>query len=101
MPLIRRRRVIGDHVMISEVLLGKGFKVATHAHENEQIAMVMSGRIRFTLHEGTPRERTETLTGGQSLLLPANVPHAAEALEETLIYDVFAPPSEGTGVDQR
>jgi len=100
MPLISRRRVVGEKVMISEVRLSAGFSVPTHAHENEQIAMVMSGRMRFTLHEGTREERVVELTGGQALELPANLPHAAEALEDTLIYDVFAPPSEKTGVDR-
>jgi quercetin dioxygenase-like cupin family protein len=28
------------------------------------------------------------------LLIPANVPHAAEALEDTVDIDVFAPPRE-------
>ncbi len=99
MPLIDRRRIIGEKLMISEVMLHKGFKVGTHHHENEQMAMVMSGRIRFTINEGGADEQTHEFEGGQVIVLPPNVPHAAEALEDTLIYDVFAPPSEGTGVD--
>lgn len=100
MDLIDRRRIVADKLMISEVFLHKGFKVGTHSHDNEQIAMVMRGRIRFTIDEGTPDESTHELEGGQTIVLPSNVPHAAEALEDTLIYDVFAPPSESTGVDQ-
>lgn len=100
MDLIDRRRIVGDNAMISEVFLHKGFKLATHSHANEQIAMVMSGRVRFTINEGMPDEDTCELEGGQVIVFQPNVPHAAEALEDTLIYDVFSPPSDTTGVDQ-
>ena len=71
-----------------------------HAHANEQMAVVLSGHIRFILPEhGGRAEKVVELKGGQVLVLPANVPHGAEALEDTLILDVFSPPSEGTGVD--
>ena len=101
MALIDRRRVIGEHVMLSHVTLHKGFMVPPHQHANEQMAVVLSGRVRFTLlaHSGESRERTVELGPGEVLHLPPNVPHGAEALEETVILDVFSPPSETTGVD--
>ncbi|MCZ6835137.1 MAG: cupin domain-containing protein [Planctomycetota bacterium] len=99
MDLITRRRIIGDRFMVSEVHLAKGFSVPSHRHENEQIAMVMHGRIRFTIGEGDA-VREETLVGGQVLHLPSDVPHGAEALEDTLIYDLFSPVSEKTGIDR-
>lgn len=37
---------------------------------------------------------------GQVLELLVNVRHGAEALETTVILDVFSPPSEKTGVDE-
>ncbi|GAB5496802.1 MAG: hypothetical protein Phyf2KO_18820 [Phycisphaerales bacterium] len=102
MPLIDRQRIIADKMMISRVLLHKGFRVERHSHENEQIGVVLSGRVKFLLGEpGTPSEREEELTGGQIIVLPANVPHGAEALEDTLILDLFSPPSETTGIDQK
>lgn len=101
MELIDRQRIIGENVMISRVLLHKGFRVERHAHENEQIAVVLSGTVRFLLGEqGSDEEYTETLSAGQAIELPANVPHGAEALEDTLILDIFSPPSEKTGIDQ-
>lgn len=100
MPLIERQRLIGEQAMISRVLLAKGFTVPTHSHDNEQFAVVISGRIRFTLGPpGDPAQRAETLTAGQTLHIPAGAPHGAEALEDTLILDIFSPPSEKTGVD--
>ncbi len=102
MPLIERQRIVGANMMISRVTLQKGFLVPTHQHENEQFACVLSGRIRFTLGaEGAKNRREVTLGAGEVIVLHSNVPHAAEALEETIIFDVFSPPSEGTGVDRR
>jgi quercetin dioxygenase-like cupin family protein len=100
MELIERQRIVGERAMISRVRLAKGFVVATHRHDNEQLAVVLSGRIRFTLGpEAEPSRRVETLTAGQTLLIPSGAPHGAEALEETVILDIFSPPSETTGVD--
>lgn len=101
MDLIDRQRIIADKMMVSRVTLHKGFRVERHTHENEQIAIVLSGTVRFLLgEEGTESERTETLTAGKAIVLPANVPHGAEALADTLILDLFSPPSHTTGVDQ-
>jgi quercetin dioxygenase-like cupin family protein len=101
MPLIDRQRIIGEQMMISRVHLHKGFRVATHAHANEQFACVLSGRVLFGLGaEGSPDRRERTLVGGDVLQLPANVPHSAEALEDSILLDLFSPPSETTGVDR-
>ncbi len=100
-PLLERRRIIGRKMMIAEVLIEKGFVVPSHAHENEQFACVIRGRIRFGLGvEGSPEHHEVELTDGEVLHLPANVPHSAEALQETLVLDLFSPPSEKTGIDR-
>lgn len=100
MPLIERRRIIGSHLMISQVFLHKGFRVATHQHANEQMAWVVSGRVRFGIGaEGSGARREVTLGAGEVLHLPPGVPHSAEALEDSHVTDLFSPPSEKTGVD--
>ncbi len=101
MPLIARQRIVGEHMMISRVLLSKGFTVPTHHHANEQFAVVLTGSVRFDL--GPPENPTAesvTLGAGETLVIPPNAPHAATALEDTLILDMFSPPSETTGIDQ-
>lgn len=101
MPLLERRRIIGDKAMLSQVLLRKGCFVPTHAHANEQFACVMSGRLRFGLGaDGSPQRREVTVGAGEVMYLPANLPHSAEALEDTLVLDVFSPPSAKTGIDR-
>ncbi len=102
MERLARRRIIGEQVMLSQVTLEKGCFVPTHAHANEQIACIVSGRLRFGIGaEGSP-QRCEVVVGpGEVLHLPSNVPHSAEALERTVVVDVFSPPSEKTGIDRR
>ena len=101
LDLLERRRIIGEKMMLSEVWLHKGCRVPTHAHENEQFACVMSGQVRFGIGAEGAAERYETiLTAGEVMHLPSFVPHSAEALEESLVLDIFAPPSETTGVDR-
>ena len=96
MPLLERRRVIGQQCMVSHVTLVRGCVVASHSHVNEQVSCVLSGRLRFTL-EG----RTAEVASGEVLYLPSHAPHGAEALEDTVVLDVFAPPSATTGIDKR
>ena len=96
MPLLERRRVIGSQCMISHVTLTKGCTVPSHTHANEQMVCVLSGCLRFTLASGTTDVRA-----GEVLYLPPHAPHAAVALEDTTVLDVFAPPSATTGIDRR
>jgi len=101
MDLLQRRRVIGRLVMLSEVILQKGCVVPTHAHENEQFCCVLNGRIRFRLGgEGSLQGQEIEVEGGEVLHLPSGVRHSAEALEQTLVIDIFSPPSEKTGIDR-
>ena len=73
----------------------------THSHENEQFAYVVRGKIRFGIGAESGSEHEEmVLEGGEVLYLASNVPHSAVALEETLVLDIFSPPSETTGIDR-
>lgn len=101
MALLERRRVIGEKAMISQVRLKKGCDIPSHAHENEQFACLMTGRMRFGLGApGTPEHREVVLHAGEVLHLPALLPHSAFAIEDCLILDIFSPPSEKTGIDR-
>ena len=100
MERLVRRRIVGERMMIAEVRLAAGCRIPTHAHENEQFACVVSGRLRFGIGaEGSPDRHEIALGAGEVVHLPSSVPHSAEAEEDTLVLDLFAPPSETTGVD--
>lgn len=101
MPLIDRRRIMGQRMMVSEVLLYVGFSLPTHAHENEQFMIMLRGRCRFGIGaEGSPERREIEVCGGEVLVLPPNLPHSCVAIEESVILDLFSPPSAMTGVDR-
>jgi quercetin dioxygenase-like cupin family protein len=87
-PTIDRQYVFGERAMLARLLLRKGTLVPRHSHENEQIAYILEGALRFTMGDG----QVITVRAGEILIIPANMPHAAEALEDTIDLDVFSPP---------
>jgi quercetin dioxygenase-like cupin family protein len=101
MAKLQRKRIIGEQMMISQVSLQKGCNVPTHAHANEQFACIMKGALRFGIGAENSADRHELVVkAGEVLHLPANVPHSAFAVEDTLVIDLFSPPSERTGIDR-
>jgi quercetin dioxygenase-like cupin family protein len=89
---IERRIINGDRMMLSHVYLKKGAIVPKHSHENEQITYILSGVLRFWL--GEDGSEVVDVRAGEVLHIPSNIPHKAEALEETLDVDVFSPPRQ-------
>ena len=91
---ISRRLFTGVLMMIAHVYLDKGAIVPTHQHENEQLTYILEGSLRFWI--GDPAQGVEELVvnAGEVLYIPSNVPHKAEALEDTFDLDVFSPPRQ-------
>jgi len=89
---ISRRLVTSERMMMAQVFLKKGAVVPRHHHENEQLTYILEGALRFWIGEDGSRE--VVVRAGEVLVLPANVPHKAEALEDTLDLDVFSPPRQ-------
>jgi len=87
---LSRRLVTGDRLMLAQVYLDKGCIVPKHSHENEQITYILEGALRFEIGEDGAEEIV--VRAGEVLHIPSNVPHMAEALEDTLDVDVFSPP---------
>ena len=94
---ICRKRIMGEKAMLSRVQLMAGTIVPVHSHENEQFGLLLSGRMLFTL--GDEGEEVELLAG-EVIHLPSNLKHGAIAAEDSVILDVFSPPSEKTGIDR-
>lgn len=88
-PLLSRQVVVGTNIMVARILLKKGSVVPMHQHYHEQVAYVVSGALQFTI-EG----KQVTLSAGECLCIPPNVPHSAVALEDTIDIDYFNPPRE-------
>jgi quercetin dioxygenase-like cupin family protein len=90
--MLERRLITGDRMMLAHVYLKKGCIVPKHSHENEQLTYILEGALKFKIGEDGAEEIV--VSAGEVLLIPSNVPHMAEALEETLDVDVFSPPRQ-------
>lgn len=83
---IGRQMIHTETMTLARVALRRGALVPMHEHENEQISTVLQGRVRFVVG-GEER----VIEAGTSVPLPANVPHEVEALEDSIMLDVFSP----------
>ncbi len=86
-PLLGRQFVVGQNIMVARILLKKGCIVPEHSHQNEQVSYIMEGALKFGI-DG----KEIVLAAGEVLTIPPNMPHSAEALEDTVSLDVFSPP---------
>jgi quercetin dioxygenase-like cupin family protein len=92
-PLLTRQFVTGSQAMLSRIQLKKGCVVPRHSHANEQIAYIQQGAMRFSI--GEEESASDVIVrSGEILVIPSNVPHLAEALEDTINFDIFAPPRQ-------
>lgn len=89
---LSRRLITGERIMLAHVYINKGGVVPTHSHENEQVTYILEGALHFWI--GANGEEEVTVRAGEVLHIPSNVPHRAEALEDTLDVDIFSPPRQ-------
>jgi quercetin dioxygenase-like cupin family protein len=68
---------------MAQSYLKKGALVPRHAHAREQLIYVLQGALRLLvdLEEVTLRE-------GEVLVVPADVPHQVEAIDDTFLLTV-------------
>jgi quercetin dioxygenase-like cupin family protein len=88
-PLLGRQIITGSNVMVARILLKKGAKVPLHSHHNEQVTYVLEGALHFLIDN-----REITVSAGEVLCIPPNMPHEAVALEDTVDIDIFNPPRQ-------
>ena len=91
-PMLDRRIIIGERLMLAHVYLKKGCIVPKHSHHNEQITYILEGELKFWI--GEDESQVVHVKPGDVLHIPPHVPHKAEAIEDTLDVDIFDPPRE-------
>jgi quercetin dioxygenase-like cupin family protein len=81
--MIARKTIVGAEETIAQAYFKKGALVPLHVHAGEQMIYVLQGALRALVdgEEMTVRE-------GEVLHVGANVPHQAEALDDTFVLDV-------------
>jgi quercetin dioxygenase-like cupin family protein len=83
---ITRQMLSGEHTTVARIFLTRGAVVPRHAHVSEQFSLILSGALKFIFDDSEVIVRV-----GELMFIPSNVPHAAEALEETVDLDIFSP----------
>jgi quercetin dioxygenase-like cupin family protein len=87
--LITRQMVNGENATVARLLLSRGAVVPRHSHVSEQYSLILSGNLKFIFDD-----REVEVKAGEVLYIPANVPHSAVAMEDTVDLDFFAPRRE-------
>lgn len=82
----RQTLVNGERMHLLKFLLRKGSRVPAHNHPHEQTGHLIEGRVRLAI-DGKRHDLEE----GDSWCIASNVPHEAEALEDSVVLEVFSP----------
>jgi len=87
--LVIRQALHGTNLTIARLEMKAGATVPTHHHVNEQMTVMLSGRLRFDFPD-----KSVEVAGGEVLEIAPNLPHSAVALEDSIAIDVFSPVRE-------
>jgi len=86
---LTRQVVHTQRLTLARLELKAGCVVPAHQHENEQVSMVLSGRLRFRLEGGA-----YDVGPGEVMRLAPHERHEVEVLEDSVVIDLFSPPRE-------
>lgn len=86
-PGVKLREAHLDNVMVTFVEFEPNRKVPAHKHPHEQISLCIRGRLKMRVGE-----EIRILGPGEGMVVPANVEHEAESMEEPVTaYDSWSP----------
>jgi quercetin dioxygenase-like cupin family protein len=88
-PRFARTALHGANLTIARVELKQNCVVPEHSHVNEQITIIESGALKFSIDGGE-----QIMRAGDVMVIPPYLPHGVVALEDTVAMDVFAPARE-------
>lgn len=89
-PGVEIRTTAGAQLMLSVVHFKPGAIVPEHSHPHEQMGMLLSGRLEFTI-DGV----TRLLDPGDQWRIPGGMPHTVRALDDPAVaLDIFHPVRE-------
>jgi quercetin dioxygenase-like cupin family protein len=88
-PEFARQVIHGDQMTVARVYLKKGSTVPRHSHVNEQIMLLLEGKLKFVFDD-----HEVIVEPGQNLQIPGHEPHGVETLEDSIALDLFSPVRE-------
>jgi quercetin dioxygenase-like cupin family protein len=92
LPGITRQTVHGAQQTVVRYVYAPGSVFPVHAHPQEQVTVVVSGRIAFEIGG-----RTLTLAAGDVAIIPGNTPHGARVIggEAVETFNALSPRRKG------
>ena len=89
-PGLRRQVLVhSPAMMLVRHQMRKGWRGVAHCHPHEQMVYVLSGRLRVRVEDAWC-EASE----GDNFIVKSNAEHQAEALEDSVVLDIFTPARE-------
>ena len=88
-PGVRGRYVHSERMTAGEVSLDANVEVPPHRHPHEQITIVLSGRLAFTIGE-----ETREVGPGDVVVIPGGVTHGVKTSDACILLDLFSPVRE-------
>jgi quercetin dioxygenase-like cupin family protein len=79
----------GERTHMIRILLEAGSVLPVHEHPHEQTGVLLSGHLRFSV-DG---QDVDTLPG-DTWCFPGGQPHGLQALEDSVVIEVFSPVRE-------
>jgi quercetin dioxygenase-like cupin family protein len=89
-PLASRKIIHSDTMTVVRRRLLKGAILRLHRHVEEQLTMVEDGEVRIVA-----ADEEQCLKTGDALAIPSNEPHSVEALQDSIVMDLFSRPVRG------
>jgi len=81
--------VHGEKTLMGHFNVAKGCAIPTHSHPHEQTGFMVSGRLRFKIEEEVMEAES-----GDSWCIPGGVEHGVEALDDSVVIEIFSPVRE-------
>jgi len=88
-PHLTRQVIHGDKMTVARIHLKKGGVVPLHHHINEQLSILEKGKLRFAVGD-----KETIMEPGDMVMIPGDVPHMVEALEDSVAVDINSPVRE-------
>jgi quercetin dioxygenase-like cupin family protein len=87
---IERQMIVGESMMVCRLRFAPKVVTPAHDHPHEQMTLVESGRVMFTIGE-----EQRLAQAGDVLYFPSGTWHGATMLdEEVILVDIFSPVRE-------
>ena len=87
---IERQMIVGESIMVCRLRFAPNVVTPAHDHPHEQMTLVESGRVMFTIGD-----EQRLAHAGDVLYFPSGTWHGATMLdEEVILLDIFSPVRE-------